>query len=437
MINRIFALVCCLCLSTVSFAQGGKIVKQTLQAATKDAAAQAGKKVLSSGVETAAKSAVTKAAGQALTAGTHNVLQNVPQTAASVNVQANTFIKQPQKPAFDEQKFLQKVGTAMDFTKTKKVLNYSTLLEEERAQARRLANLLKNYQTLNLDEIRENELWDGLDSLVVNQSLHRFLSKSIENRNYIQFMRDLSNYYSLSLEFMSSYELRFIASQDVREVFARTALEYMKAHPHKLNLKLREIMKSPYVDENVKSTLRSFIALEQIMPQHESGFLTVLRAAHKQHTAGLAAARSQQDIVTTVEAYKELAAELEEFTTQYHRAPRWNAQLPERRLYNRVLMLIAYNQANQFKQVLPYIDQIITLLGKYPSIGLTANETLEKVRAFTQANGHLPRQMSEIKDGEVVSDEELHLYESMVYWSTVSKDFAKQIVALHATAHLH
>ena len=437
MINRILALICCLCLSTVSFAQGGKIVKQTLQAATKDAAAQAGKKVLSSGVETAAKSAVTKAAGQALTAGAHNVLQNVPQTAASVNTPANTFIKQPYKPAFDEQKFLQKIGTAMDFTKTKKVLNYSTLLEEERAQARRLANLLKNYQTLNLDEIRENELWDGLDSLVVNQSLHRFLSKSIENRNYIQFLRDLSNYYSLSLEFMSSYELRFIASQDVREVFARTALEYMKAHPHKLNLKLREIMKSPYVDENVKSTLRSFIALEQIMPQHESGFLTVLRAAHKQHTAGLSAARSQQDIVTTVEAYKELAAELEEFTTQYHRSPRWNAQLPERRLYNRLLMMIAYNQANQFKQVLPYIDQIITLLGKYPSIGLTAHETLEKVRAFTQANGHLPRQMSEIKDGEVVSDEELHLYESMVYWSTVNKDFAKQIVALHATARLH
>ena len=438
MINRITALVCCLCLSTVSFAQGGKVVKQALQGVTKDVVAPTGKEGLVRGLENAAaKSVGSRVAGQTVTAGARQVVQNVRTQGSPVHTPTNTFIKQDDLPPFDEHNFLYFIGKAMDVTKTKEMLNYSTLLEEERTQARHLANLLKNYQTLNLDEIRENELWDELDSFVVNKSLRRFLANSVENRNYIQFMRDLSNYYSLSLEFMASYELRFIASQDVREVFARTALEYMKVHPHKMNLKLREIMKSPYVDENVKSTLRSFIALEQILPQHESGFLTVLRAAHKQHTAGLAEARSQADIVTTVEAYKELAADLEEFVTKYQRSPRWNSPLPERRLYNRLLMLIAYNQANQFKQVLPYINKIITLLGKYPNIGMTAHETLEKVRAFTKANGHLPRQMSEIKEGEVVSDEELHLYESMMYWSTVNKDFAKQLAVLHATAHLH
>ena len=437
MINRAIALCCCLFLSTVSFAQGGKLIKQTLQTGTKEGlAAQAGKQILPK---------MPAKVGQG--AGTTSVapkagLRNAPR--AAVSAQAGTpkertpesFAQESPFPVFDQKAFLKKIGRAMVDSPNKKILNYATLLEQERTHARQLASLLKTYQTLHLDEIREAELLDGIDTTVVNHSLQRFLAQSISNQNYTQFMRDLSNYYSLSLEFMSSYDLRFIASQDVREVFARTALEYMKAHPHKVNLKLREILKSPFVEASVKASLRGFVAMDEILPQYENSFLTFLRTAHKQHTAGLTSARTAEDITITVGVYQELLAELEQFTSTFHRSPRWNSNEDERRLYNKVLMLITYNQVNQFKQVLPYISQIKNLLNKYPSIGLTTYETLEKLRTFIKETGHFPRQISEAKPGEVIPEEELHLYECMVYWSTANKNFATKITELRIIAPL-
>ena len=179
-----------------------------------------------------------------------------------------------------------------------------------------------------------------------------------------------------------------------------------------------------------------FVAMDEILPQYENSFLTFLRTAHKQHTAGLTSARTAEDITITVGVYQELLAELEQFTSTFHRSPRWNSNEDERRLYNKVLMLITYNQVNQFKQVLPYISQIKNLLNKYPSIGLTTYETLEKLRTFIEETGHFPRQISEAKPGEVIPEEELHLYECMVYWSTVNKNFATKITELHIIAPL-
>ncbi len=409
-LTSLFTLFACIFLSANVYAQNkGKLALQLLK-------------------PTVPENAV-KAAKQAFDARTSAILSAVNQAVPLPKISPKKKAPIAKSKAATEA-YLKEVTTIMDLPVEKEALNYAYAMELERSQARRLAATLKNYQTLNLSSVQEDELLDKISGVVVNHNLQKYLLNSMINKNYMQFMRDLANYYSLSVKFMTSYELRFIASQDVREVFAQTALDYMKAHPHKLNLKLREIMKSSWVSENIKSTLRGFIALNQILPQHESGFLTVLREAHKQYTAGLAAARSQESVTATVEIYKKTAKELEEFVKRYNRAPRWNAPLAERRLYNKLLLLITHNQANHFKLVAPYILQIRQLLTQNPHVRLSAVETLTQLQVFYKKYNRLPRAFN-AAPGTRILEAELNLRESMTYWEMHDKTFTQKLQKLH------
>lgn len=336
----------------------------------------------------------------------------------------------PSNYASNEAAYFHDLGITMNLGLEKKILNYAFSIEQERAGARQLVNMLHGYQTLNLDGLQENALLDKINGTVVNHSLQNYLLNSMVSKNYMQMIRDLANYYSLSLKFMTSYELRFIAAQDVREVFAQTALNYMKDHPHKMNVKLREIMKSPAVSDEIKAALRGFVAVNRILPQHETRLLTVLREAHKQHAAGLSAARSHEHILRTVQMYQNTLKELKQFIKRYNRSPRWNAPLKERRLYNRLLMLITHNQANHFKQVAPYVAEIQKLLEQYPHIRVSAPETMNRLRAFTAKYNRFPRLITQIPEGEPASPSELELYENTLYWQMNNAAFAQEAAAL-------
>ena len=416
-IMSILTLAACITISIPGYAQKGKIVKQVIAGSAPQQAA----------VQTAQTAAKTISAQSRATALLSAVNKAVPIPAPEEAVQAQPKSLPMLKDLRDNNAYMRDIGTVMNLTEAKKTLNFAFAMERERANARRLAATMQNYQTLNLSDVQESALLDKISGFVVNHSLQNYLLDSMVNKNYMQFLRDLSNYYSLSVKFMTSYELRFISSQDVKEVFAQTALDYMKAHPHKMNLKLREIMKSPFVNENLKSTLRSFIALRQVLPQHESGFLTVLREAYKQYSNGLAAARTQEDVTQTVAIYQKTLKELEAFVKRYNRSPRWNAQLPERRLYNKLLLLITHNQANQFKQVAPYITQIQQILTQYPRIRFTAEETMSKLQAFIAKNHRLPRSMGESPAGVHIPEAELDLYEATFYWERMDKKFASEL----------
>lgn len=410
------ACLCCIFLlaSTPSCAQKGKTAKQLVSAATQ-------KQLLAP----AAESTLAKK------------LTIPPSAAAAGAATALAPAKTPRNAPFsalaDQQLYIQQITTIMDYSVHKKVLNYSFALEQERANARRLVSTLQSYRTLNLNDVQENALLEKMSGFLVNNSLQKYLLQSMVDKNYMQFLRDLSNYYSLSVQFMTSYELRFIAAQDTREIFAQTALDYMKAHPHKLNLKLREIMKSPFVDAELKASLRSFIALKQILPQHESSFLILLREAYKQHSNGLAFARAQEEVSSTVAIYRSSAKELESFTKRYNRLPRWNAPLPERRLYNKLLLLIMHNQANHFKQVAPYIQHINQLLSQFPTVRFSAQETLLRLQKFIASNRRLPRAFTDIEDGSKIPAAELELCESISYWEMKDKAFAKELHKLQKT----
>ena len=403
------ACLCCVFLlpSTPSCAQKGKTAKQIVAASTQPA--------LSAPVRASLEKSLALPVAKTVEAALPS--RQLPALTAAQEAAQAAFLKEQSRHANE-------IATIMNFSLNKKILNYSFTLEQERANARRLVSTLQTYQTLNLNELQENNLLEKMSGFLVNKSLQNYLLDSMVNKNYLQFLRDLANYYSLSVKFMTSYELRFIAAQDTREIFAQTALDYMKAHPHKMNLKLREIMKSPFVTGELKASLRSFIALNQILPQHESSFLTVLREAHKQHSNGLAHARTEQDITAAIEIYRSSAKELEEFTKRYNRSPRWNAPLKERRLYNKLVLLIMHNQANHFKQVAPYIAHINQLLVRFPHVRMSANETMDRLQRFIQKNHRFPRSITEATEKIKVPEAELDLYESAFYWESKDKAFA-------------
>lgn len=395
--------------SSALYAQKGKIAGRAVSAATQ-------KQVL-----TAAQRASLRPAFP----GVKPALYSTALSPSAQAVCAAAPVYTPQDNAYFDN-----LGITMDLGLEKKILNYAFSIEQERADARRLVNLLHSYQTLNLNTLQEDALLDKISETIVNHSLQEYLLNSMASKNYMQMIRELANYYSLSVKFMTSYELRFIAAQDVREVFAQTALSYMKDHPHKMNVKLREIMKSPAVNDEIKSALRGFVAVNRILPQHETRLLTVLREAYKQHAAGVAAARSHENISKTVAMYHDTLKELRQFVKRYNRSPRWNAPLKERRLYNRLLMLITHNQANHFKLAAPYIAQIQKLLEQYPHIRMTAPQTQHNLRAFALKYNRLPRLITEIPAGETAAPQELELFESMIYWQMNDKSFAQEFTRL-------
>ena len=411
-LTTFITLLCTPFFVAAGYAQTGKMLKQAAKAATQKPA-----------VSVNQVSAPISHAAQNSTA-----LLNAVQAAVPLGNKPDIPSVAPIRLS-DEQKYQQEVAAIMNFSLDKKLLNYAYDLEKERSSARRLAMALQKYQTLNLTKDQTDNLVRKMDGFLVNNSLRNYLKNSVTNKNYKQFMRDLSNYYSLSVKFLGSYELRFIANQDAREIFAQTALDYMQMHPHKMNLKLREIMKSPAVSDEVKSTLRGFIALDKILPQHESAFLTVLREAHRQHTAGLAAARSEENVAETVKIYKDTLAELKDFIKRYNRSPRWNAPVKERRMYNKLLLLITHNQANHFKQVESYIDQIEQLLTEYPRIRLNAEQTITQLRLFVAKNHRLPRAITEAPEGSI-PEKELELYESVFYWEGIDENFSKELALI-------
>lgn len=406
---RTSVLLALLLITAPAYAQKGKLVKQAVSAATQKQVVSAAER---SALLPAAAIAAPDLYSVALAPAVRTMSAPAPASAAK------------------ETAYFEDLGVAMNLGLEKKILNYAFAIERERADARRLVNLLHSYQTLNLNTIQEDVLLEKISGTVVNHSLQEYLLDSMASKNYMQMIRDLANYYSLSVKFMTSYELRFIAAQDVREVFAQTALNYMKDHPHKMNVKLREIMKSPAVSDEIKSVLRGFVAVNQILPQHETRLLTVLREAHKQHAAGVNAARSHENIAKTVSLYQNTLKELQQFIKRYNRSPRWNAPLKERRLYNRLLMLITHNQANHFKLAAPYIKQIQQLLEQYPHIRMSARQTMHDLRKFIVKHNRFPRPITEIPTEENAAPQELELYESATYWRMNDRAFALEFSRL-------
>lgn len=313
-------------------------------------------------------------------------------------------------------------ATVMPETAAKKVLNYKTTYDIERNLAKKV---LGTSQNLNL--LSDPNASDLLLSEIVtirNASLQNFLFNSLAEKDYELFLQDLSDYYSIPVEFVTTLELRFISPKNPEVVFANSVVNYMTRHPHKMNLKLREIMKNPLLDGELlgdrplKEVLHEYIS-RPLTVERQAEFSVFLKEAYKKHTKSLTLARKEAE--ATVAIYQDLLLRLQDFVARHGRVPAWShGDEQERRLYNRLSVIMEHSTFNNFANVLPYKQQIQAILDTYPKKYISLDETTERLIAYVEQHGKVP---TFPKDENQLTYAEGLFLESVYYWYTNSNDF--------------
>ena len=366
-----------------------------------------------------AQGQLVKGAAKAATAkGVSKAVTGVP-AGAGFRVVNGTFINTNLRPltAATEGEIL---ATVMSNSPTKTLLNRQHTYDLERYTAKAILGKAQQLQPrLDLGDLAAREALLTEIIAVRNDALHDFLSQSIKTQNYEQFLMDLADYYSVPVEFISSTELRFIASKNPAETFAQSAANYMVRHPHKINLKFREIMKNPFLEASLKDLLRGYIAARSLTPVQQHQLLELLKEAYTQHTKSIV--QAEHNAQSTVIVYQEMLARLEQFVAQHGRLPAWHSGNPqERLLFNRISVIMEHNQTNFFKDVLPLREKIQTILESYPKKYITLDETTDRLIEYVEKHGTTP---SWPEDETTLTYAEGLFLESVFYWWTKDMNF--------------
>ena len=313
-------------------------------------------------------------------------------------------------------------ATVMPETAAKTVLNYKTTYDIERNLAKKVLGTSQKLDLLsdpNASELLLSEI-----ITIRNASLQNFLFNSLAEKDYELFLQDLSDYYSIPVEFVTTLELRFISPKNPEEVFANSVVNYMTRHPHKMNLKLREIMKNPLLDGELlgdrplKEVLHEYIS-RPLTVQRQEEFSVFLKEAYKKHTKSLTLARKEAE--ATVAIYKDLLIRLQDFVARHGRVPAWSrGEEQERRLYNRLSIIMNHSTFNNFSAVLPYKQQIQAILEAYPKKYISLDETTDRLIAYVEQHGKMPKYPQD--ETQLTYAEDLFL-ESVYYWYTNNSDF--------------
>lgn len=303
------------------------------------------------------------------------------------------------------------------YPEAKKILNRNTQFEMERRAAYSLLKQTRSIHSVN--NAVESKLLDNFSQVVVNRSLQDYLLNAMADGNYEQVRRDLANYYSLSSDFLTAGELRLILPNNGKELFAATALAYMKDHPHKMNLKLRAVMKNPNVEAGTKAALQYFISAPSVPAEQEEEFLNALREGYTQYENAILEAYKDKNVINTIDAYRQTLLQLEAFIDQSGHAPGWYGDHAERVLHNRLSVLMQ-NPINHFSDVQPYISEIRALLNKYPITYLPKEQTFDAMMTFVQQHGVLPAEWYSTHEYD---PEVRKLVESISYWHANDNDF--------------
>ena len=303
-------------------------------------------------------------------------------------------------------------AATMSNSPAKVALNNKRTYDLERYMAKKL---IGQSQQLKLNVEFTPEATEFVFSEVANirnEALRGFLSQSLKRQHYLTFILDLADYYTIPLEFLSGFELRFIASKDPAERFARSAVDYMARHPHKMNLKFREIMKNPLVEESVKNELRGYVASRKLTPTQKEDLFYLLMDAYKIHIKSLNQAR--EDVQTAIVTYQEILIRLQDFVARHGRLPGWNyGDQQERLLWNRISVIMYHNTTNNFAEVMKYKEQIQEILESYPKKYITLEETTERLTEYVKEHGTTP---SYPKDESTLTYADGLLLESISYW---------------------
>ncbi len=258
---------------------------------------------------------------------------------------------------------------------------------------------------------------------MINKSLNRYVAKAIEADNYDKVFQELSEYYGL--EQGKSYFSIFMPS----DLFAASAVNYMTHHPHKINLRLREVLESPYT-RSYQGLIDLYTRKNFLTEQDKQYLYSVCKRAYKQYVGQLRLDEQGGCVTFPLKIYEENIQALKVFIEQTGRFPRVNAGPQESRLATTTNILLENIPVNRFMTLERTIRELEKLRSDYPTVIWTQEVFLEEYKKFVTKYPELfyPRKW----EAEDYSEWDAILYDS--YQHYVDED-AQQILTLMEQIH--
>lgn len=274
--------------------------------------------------------------------------------------------------------------------------------------------------------LNETQLRKDIERTIINKTLKQSLLTHLEQDHRIAILQELEDYYHLSPGYIPTFRAFTLPA----ETFARNALSYLQKHPHKPNWPLRHILKAEGIDPALKQAIRKLIEQDKIPAEQTDQALKLFQAVYEQYNHLLKQSTQDPEVQLTVEIYKNLAEELEQFTQENNRPPKFQAESEyERDLFNVVAVLAYHHETNCFEQVIPYINRVYEILEKFPSPKFTEEVTLQELKKFITTHHTFPQSVH-LRDILNPRPSEDMLYESILYWKQHSPSFQKEVDAL-------
>lgn len=278
-----------------------------------------------------------------------------------------------------------------------------------------------------------------LKNFVKEPYLMRVMKEDLSHHQYDLAMRDLADFYGLSVEFIprssgyfAGYPWNMTSDEDI---FVFTTIDFLNRHPHKVPLRLREMLKTPEIGSQYKGIINAY--LRQPMPFSQEcipGLISTLREIYGKYDTSLKQAHQSQEVRITRSYYNQVLTDLEDFVAVHHRAPRWDGPMEERHLYNQLTVITHENFFNLFTEALHPLQQIKDILAQYPTVLFSWQSTIERIEAFIQKNGFYPRSYA-ATNGHT-TEEELQLLDHVRHHTNLNPLLYQDIENLKAKYNL-
>ena len=241
-----------------------------------------------------------------------------------------------------------------------------------------------------------NEIAKDLTNPVIqSNALRRSLLNMMERRESpITMSSQIANYYGLDGHYVTA------------------ALNYLKTNPHESTLQLRRVMHSPLVDQELKDAVKVFLSKNTLSPEECEQAHKALHDIFVQDFKRRLHIDQAEPIQSKALYLRDLTHRTQNFCEQYGRIPSGNTNIPEEMgLADELFLAHIYKDRNQIAPLIKEYKVLETTLAKYAPTLLTLEELDQKVIAFIEENGFVPRS---VKEGAGVESYETVLYDNIM-----------------------
>lgn len=257
------------------------------------------------------------------------------------------------------------------------------------------------------------------EQFIVNNSLNRFVKAALEKGDYTQAIKEIEQYYNITSSLNSTLS--------EEHSFSITAIDYLRRHPRKINLPLRIVLRSSFIDPDLKNQITKIVGKMELSTLDQQQLMRLLPEVYRQYTAKMEMLTKSDDIVATIRTYEETITALETFLKETGRFPVetgvWG-ELDLAMLANQLLDESA--TLNQFPSIRPLVKKIQQLKETHPTEILEPTEFERQFRDFVYREN--TTSMLAILPSVDYSPKDYMLCISYEYYMKVDPELFKKIV---------